>query len=160
MKRDDTHNSHATSFTVVNALSENDYDLLLKQIFADIKSTRISLARRMNSSIIQLYWNIGRQLSERKIDEGYGSAIINRLSADLKKEFPQMGFSPRNLWNMKQFYDTFSASDQKLQQLVAVLPWGHNVLLMNKLSSQEEMFYEAMPLSVWRNTSSTFPNKK
>ena len=68
----------------------------------------------------------------------YGSAIINRLSVDLKSEFPNMGFSPRNLWNMKQFYDTFSIADQKLQQLVAVLPWGHNVLLMNRLSSKEE----------------------
>ena len=65
-----------------------------------------------------------------------------------------MGFSPRNLWNMKQFYDTFSASDQKLQQLVAVLPWGHNVLLMNKLSSQEEILYyanEAVKLGWSRN---------
>lgn len=154
MKNDNKKNLPSSTHSFANILSEKDYYLLLDHIFADIKSTRISLARRMNSSVIQLYWNIGRQLSERKIDEGYGSAIINRLSADLKKEFPQMGFSPRNLWNMKQFYDTFSASDQKLQQLVAVLPWGHNVLLMNKLSSQEEILYyanEAVKLGWSRN---------
>lgn len=135
-------------------LNEEEYHTLLNQLFADIKNTKISMARRMNSTIIQLYWNIGKHLSERKIEEGYGSAVIKRLSSDLKAEFPNMGFSPRNLWNMKQFYDTFSLTDQKLQQLVAVLPWGHNLLLMNKLSTQEEMMYyakEAVTLGWSRN---------
>lgn len=128
---------------VAQLLTDDEYKSLLEGLFADIKSTRISIARRMNSSVMQLYWNIGRQLSERKIDEGYGSAIINRLSADLKKEFPQMGFSARNLWDMKRLYERFSLADEKLRQLVAVLPWGHNLLLMNKLSSQEEILYYA-----------------
>lgn len=132
-----------TADSIVHTLSEDDYKLLLEHVAADVKSTRISIARRINGSIMQLYWKIGHQLSERKVDEKYGSAIIKRLSADLKSEFPNMGFSPRNLWNMKQFYDTFSASDQKLQQLVAVLPWGHNILLMNRLSSYEEISYYA-----------------
>ena len=154
MKKEKMTHTATIKTTIATTLSEEDYKLLFERLAADIKSTRISVARRINSSIMQLYWNIGQQLSERKIEEGYGSAIINRLSADLKKEFPQMGFSPRNLWNMKQFYDTFSSFDQKLQQLVAVLPWGHNILLMNKLSSQEEIFYyanEAVRLGWTRN---------
>lgn len=149
-----TISTSAVSDSIACKLSEDDYKLLLDHLSADIKSTRISIARRINGSVIQLYWNIGKQLSERKLEEGYGSAIINRLSVDLKSEFPNMGFSPRNLWDMKRFYERFSLADEKLRQLVAVLPWGHNLLLMNKLSSKEEIAYyanEAVKLGWSRN---------
>lgn len=128
---------------ILPSLSDGDYRQLLNELRTSITGTRISLARRINDAMMQLYWNIGKAISARKIEEGYGAAVINRLSADLKNEFPEMGFSARNLWNMKQFYECFSTANQKLQQLVAVLPWGHNLLLMNKLSSQEEMTYYA-----------------
>jgi hypothetical protein len=48
---------------------------------------------------------------------------VNRLSVDLKAEFPDLGLSPRNLWNMKRFFERYSKSDLKLQRCVAVLPW-------------------------------------
>ena len=51
---------------------------------------------------------------------------------DLKDSFPDMGLSPRNLWNMKLFYERYAESDKKLLQAVAVLQWGHNLLLINK----------------------------
>ena len=136
------------------ALSDNDYRLLLNDLRTNITSTRISLARRINESMMQMYWNIGKTISERKLEEGYGASVINRLSVDLKNEFPNMGFSARNLWDMKRFYERFSLADQKLRQLVAVLPWGHNLLLMNKLSSNEEIEYyaeEAVKLGWSRN---------
>ena len=137
-----------------SAISDEDYKSLLNEIVDNIKSTRISLARRVNNTIMQMYWNMGKSMSERKLEEGYGAAVIKRLSADLRHEYPGMGFSPRNLWNMKQFYDTFSSADEKLQQLVAVLPWGHNLLLMNKLQSLDEIYYyanEAVNLGWSRN---------
>ncbi len=65
-----------------------------------------------------------------------------------------MGFSERNLWDMTRFYNTFSVADQKLRQLVAVLPWGHILLLMNKLDSLDAMQYyaeEAVKLGWTRN---------
>ena len=46
-----------------------------------------------------------------------------------------MGLSPRNLWNMKRFYERYYQADTKLQQLVAVLPWGHNLVLINHLTT-------------------------
>lgn len=143
MMKEDFNLTPTTADSIEHTLSEDDYKLLLEHLAADIKSTRISIARRINGSVMQLYWKIGQQLSERTVAEGYGSAIIKRLSADLKAEFPNMGFSPRNLWDMKRFYERFSATDQKLQQLVAVLPWGHNLLLMNKLSSPDAILYYA-----------------
>ena len=95
---------------------------MLNELCTSIVSMRISIARRINDGVMQLYWNIGKSISERKINEGYGSAVIKRLSVDLEKEFPEMGFSER--WNMLRFYNTFSVADPKLQQLVAILPRG------------------------------------
>ena len=128
---------------ILKQLADTDYKSLLEELCKNIKGTRISVARRINEGILHLYWNIGKSISERKISEGYGSAVIKRLSVDLKKEFPDMGLSERNLWNMLSFYNTFSVADQKLQQLVAVLPWGHILLLMNKLDSLDAMRYYA-----------------
>ena len=99
-----------------------NYRGILHQIIAEIKSTRIVIANRINNSMIEMYWNIGRHLSEKGIAEGYGSGVVNRLSADLKTEFPNMGgFSPRNLWDMKRFYDFYSQDIIKEQQPTAVL---------------------------------------
>lgn len=74
--------------------------------------------------------------------EGCGSGVVNQLSVDLKLEFPDMGLSPRNLWNMKRFFERYHLADAKLLQLVAVLPWGHNLLLLDKVVSMKaERFY-------------------
>jgi predicted nuclease of restriction endonuclease-like (RecB) superfamily len=64
------------------------------------------------------------------------------LSVDLLQEFPETaGFSPRNLWDMKRFYEFYVLADEKLRQLVAVLPWKHNLLIMSKVNSIEEAKY-------------------
>ncbi len=69
-----------------------------------------------------MYWNSGKLLSERKIENGLGAGVVNRLSADLKSEFPDMGLSSLNLWNMKRFYERYKDAPPKLRQSVAVLP--------------------------------------
>jgi predicted nuclease of restriction endonuclease-like (RecB) superfamily len=119
------------------------YNEILHQILAEIRSARIVVAKQINSTVIQTYWNIGKLLSERQVAEGYGSAVVEKLSTDLKAEFPNMGLSPRNLWDMKRFYERYYLADQKLRQAVAVLPWGHNLLIMNKTNSEEEALYYA-----------------
>ena len=68
--------------------------------------------------------------------------MVKRLSKDLETQYPKMGLSPRNLWNMKRFYDLYKGEDTKLLQAVAVLPWGHNLLLIDKrLNSKQVAFY-------------------
>lgn len=54
-----------------------------------------------------------------------------------------MGLSLRNLWNMKHSYERYAAADSKLRQAVAVSPWGHNLLILNKLSNEEEILFYA-----------------
>lgn len=81
-------------------------------------------------------------LFEKNIESQYGSGIVNRLSVDLKEQFPDMGLSPRNLWYMKRFYERYYQEDIKLQRSVAVLPWRHNILLLDKISNPlEAEFY-------------------
>ena len=67
---------------------------------------------------------------------------MERLSTDLKERYPKMGVSARQLWNMKKFYLRYADSDSKLLQAVAVLPWSHNLLLINKgLNDSETLYY-------------------
>ncbi len=127
----------------VNNVTETEYAELLRVAKLQIHSTRNALAFQLNSSVCSSYWSLGKLLHERKIEGGYGSNVINRLSIDLKDEFPDMGLSPRNLWNMKLFFERYQYSDKKLLQAVAVLPWGHNLLLINKKLSDDEVFYYA-----------------
>lgn len=54
-----------------------------------------------------------------------------------------MGLSPRNLWDMKRFYEQYKNADPKLRQLVAVLPWKHNLLILSKVSSNDEALFYA-----------------
>ena len=92
--------------------------------------------------VISSHWEIGKLLEERKLDSKHGDQIVKRLSVDLKGRYPNMGLSPRNLWDMKRFYLRYYQEDIKLRQAVAVLPWGHNLLLLNNdLSSEHILFY-------------------
>lgn len=120
-----------------------EYREILQRAVAVIDDTRITIARQVNISVSSAYWELGKLLHERKLESTHGSSVVEKLSADLKERYPQMGFSPRNLWNMKSFYLRYCDSDAKLQQAVALLPWGHNLLLMNKKKNDAEVLFYA-----------------
>lgn len=138
----------------MSELDSIQYNQILKQVVSEIKNTRMVLAQRVNTTVVQLYWNIGKLLSEKKIVEGYGKSVVERLAVDLKFEFPDYGFSPRYLWEMKRFFETFETADEKLKQAVSVLPWGHTILLMQKVKDLEAVYYyatQAMQMGWTRN---------
>jgi predicted nuclease of restriction endonuclease-like (RecB) superfamily len=123
----------------MNEETNISYNQILRQIIAEIKSARIIVAKHVNVSVIQMYWNIGKRLSEEELEKGYGAGVVERLSVDLKNEFPDTtGFSPRNLWDMKRFYEFYNTGDKKLPQAVAVLPWGHHRLILSKIKNRKE----------------------
>ena len=129
-------------------IGEYDYNDILQQAVAEIRSGRAKTARQLNVALIGVYWNLGRMLVERKLDSKHGSGVVKRLASDLTHQFPDMGFSVRNMWYMKRFYLRFSAEDPKLQQAVALLPWGHIILLLEKgLDSRRTAFYAAETVS-------------
>ena len=118
-----------------------DYEEMLLQAINHIRDGRNYLAKQISSTISSVYWNIGKLLFDRHLEEGYGSGVVKQLSIDLKREFPDMGLSPRNLWYMKRFYERYYQADTKLQRSVAVLPWRHNVLLLDKQVSDEKVIF-------------------
>ncbi len=123
-------------------INNEDYNEILHQAVNQIKIARSSVAKQINSIANSVYWNLGKLLFERQLEEGYGSGVVKQLSIDLKNEFPDMGLSSRNLWNMKRYYERYYQEDTKLLRAVAVLPWGHNLLLLDKIqSSKEVQFY-------------------
>ena len=84
---------------------------------------------QVNTEFITLYWNIGRIIRDRQTTEGWGAKVVERLSSDLRREFPHMtGLSPTNLKYMLQFADTFS--EAIVQQVVGHLAWDHVTVLL------------------------------
>jgi predicted nuclease of restriction endonuclease-like (RecB) superfamily len=125
-----------------NELKHEQYSEMLQQIITEIKTTRIVIAQKVNSTMMQMYWNIGKRLSIEKLEKGYGNSVVKRLSFDLQQEFPNTtGFSPRNLWNMKKFYEFYALADKKVQRSVALLPWRHSLLIISKVKSLAEAKY-------------------
>lgn len=121
---------------------EKDYQELLHETIAVIESSRTHIAKQINMHVISSYWEIGKLLEERKLDSKHGDQIVKRLSVDLKERYPNMGLSPRNLWDMKRFYLRYYQEDTKLRRSVAVLPWRHNLLLLRyDLSAEHVLFY-------------------
>ncbi len=104
-------------------INQSEYSVILQQAVAEIRNARTLIAKQINSTTNSVYWNLGKLLFEKQLEGGYGSGVVKQLSIDLKSEFPDMGLSPRNLWNMKRFYERYYQADIKLLQSVAVLPW-------------------------------------
>ena len=128
--------------TVSRTFNEEEYNELLRQAVAVIETSRLHIAKQLNTVAMSSYWEIGKLLEECKLDSKHGDGVVERLSVDLKAKYPDMGLSPRNLWDMKRFYLRYNDCDTKLRQAVAVLPWGHNLLLMSyDLASEHVVFY-------------------
>jgi predicted nuclease of restriction endonuclease-like (RecB) superfamily len=105
----------------------------LRDVKTQVMQSRINAARVVNRALVGLYWELGRLIVERQESLGWGQAVVERLSADLRAEFPGMtGFSPRNLWDIKRLYETYANAPEKLRQLVAEIPWGHNILILQR----------------------------
>lgn len=121
----------------------NDYSGILRQAVAVIEHARTEIARQMNGNVSSAYWEIGKILHDRKIESGYGESVVKRLSTDLKERYPKMGVSPRQLWNMKKFYERYAGHDGKVLRSVALLPWSHNLLLLSKGLDDEATVYYA-----------------
>jgi len=113
------------------------YIELLDALKARIQAAQTRAALAANHELIQLYCDIGKEITDCQERDGWGSSIIKRIAHDLQVAFPGVsGFSPRNLWDMRRFYLTV-CQDEILRQVVAVLPWGHILLLLNALEDNE-----------------------
>ena len=124
------------------AVVSQAYEQLLLDIKERIRNAQIRAAVSVNRELILLYWEIGREILEREAREQWGAKVIERLAADLRAAFPdQQGFSPRNLKYMKRFAEEWPQCSI-VQQLAAQLPWGHHMLLLDRVQEPDErLFY-------------------
>lgn len=108
---------------------------------ADLKGRIHSAQQRatlaVNRELVLLYWQIGRDILQRQAAQGWGAKVIDRLAQDLRAAFPEMkGFSPRNLKYMRAFAESWP-DPVFVQEVLAQLPWYHQLALLDKLPGPE-----------------------
>jgi len=136
--------------------SPSTYPEFLSQVKQRIRQGQMRAALAANAELIRLYWDIGRMLDEQQQRKGWGAAVIPRLARDIRNELPEIkGFSERNIKLMVQFYHEYPSlfsigqppvaqlsgteasrpdeAKEKVQRLVAQLPWAHNIILIQKV---------------------------
>lgn len=119
------------------------YALFLKKIKERILSSQLKAASAVNRELIALYWEIGGSIYQKQKNDGWGAKTIEKLAGDLKSAFPAMkGFSRTNISYMVQFAREYQGIEI-VQQPVGQIPWGHNVLLIQKLKSLDERLWYA-----------------
>jgi predicted nuclease of restriction endonuclease-like (RecB) superfamily len=147
-----------------------EYASWLKALKAKIRSVQIKAALAASRELILFYWELGEDISRKLAENNWGAKVIDHLSSDLQKEFPGIqGFSRRNLYYAKKFYEFFHelpVSDRFvprvgaqitpaklprneaqtapaiLHQFVGQLPWSHIKVILDKISNHAEaLFY-------------------
>ena len=126
----------------LSGMSDSYLDFI-EAIKKEIENQRLKVVLNANSSMICLYWNIGKAILQKQEEEGWGAKVIDRMAKDLKDAFPDMsGFSPRNIKYMRKFAECWP-DFEIVQQVVAQIPWRTNMKLMDKLNTQEERLWYA-----------------
>lgn len=139
-------------------IKDKAYLLWIAELKKKVRSAQIKAAITVNKELILFYWDMGMMLSEKIKSSNWGDKILANVSQEMKSEFPEMaGLSERNLKYCRQFYEFYSHSmgQQAVaqsstetdniefrQQLVAQIPWGHNILIFSKSKNIENaLFY-------------------
>ncbi|HON08303.1 MAG TPA: PDDEXK nuclease domain-containing protein [Verrucomicrobiota bacterium] len=119
----------------------SNYLRTLEELKGKIRKAQYRAALSVNSEMTLLYWDIGWTILRQQKGKGWGAKVIDRLAYDLKKAFPNMkGFSSRNLKYMRALADAYS-DKQIVQQLVAQIPWGHNVRILDYVKNHQERLW-------------------
>jgi predicted nuclease of restriction endonuclease-like (RecB) superfamily len=123
----------------------SDYAELLAVVKRRVREAQYQALRVVNKEMITLYWDIGQLIAERQAGKTWGKAVVERLAADLRLEFPGVrGFSVQNLWYMRQFFLAYSGNE-KLQPLVGEISWAKNLVIMSRCKEPTEReFYLKM----------------
>ncbi len=121
---------------------EKAYKPFLKEILIKIQKARYEMLKTVSYETVNLYWNIGKDISQKVEQEKWGKSIVEQLAKDLQTEFPGVrGFSASNIWRMKNLYEAY-AEDEKLAPLVREIGWTQNCIIIEKCKDElEREFY-------------------
>ena len=115
------------------------YEEFLNDLKQRIRSAQIKVSLAVNSELITLYWDIGKDIVEKQEAAGWGDAVLDRLGHDLTSAFPGIqGFSRTNLYRMRALYLAWRHQSEFVPQLVGQIPWGHNQILIEKVKATTE----------------------
>lgn len=104
-----------------------------------IRATRNQVLNLANKALVDLYWNIGKYISGKVAKSEWGDSVIEQLAKHIARTEPDLkGFSDKNLWRMKQFYELYSSADEKLSALLREIGWTNNLTIMSRSKSAEE----------------------
>lgn len=119
---------------------DDDYINVIIEIKNKVKAAQLKAATAVNAELVLLYWEIGQKILEKQSQRGWGSKVIDTLSKDLIKSFPNMkGFSPRNLKYMRAFAEEYEK--EIVQELLAQITWYHNITALEKVKSRQERIW-------------------
>lgn len=137
-------------------LVPKEYEAFLVELKERIRTAQLRAAVAANRVLIELYWQIGRDIVERQKVHGWGNAVLDRLGEDLQKAFPGLsGFSRTNLYRMRAFYLAYrddpefvpqpvgQMAESGVPEAVAAIPWGHNVVLVEQIKNPAERLWYA-----------------
>ena len=116
-------------------MNTTEYLSIIENIKREINAAQYRAAVHVNADMLLLYYDIGCVINEHKT---WGSKFIDNLAADIRLAFPKSkGYSVRNLKYMAKFAETY-AEREFVQQVVAQIPWGHNIVILDKVNNLEE----------------------
>lgn len=119
----------------------SDYQAFLQTIKTRVQHAQLKALVAVNRELILLYWQIGRAILERQKERGWGAKVIDQLSKDLHKAFPEMrGFSQRNLKYMRAFAAAYP-DEAFVQQVAAQMAWFHHCVLLDKVKDDHERLW-------------------
>ena len=132
------------------AVPPEGYAAWLGDLKGRIRAARLRTALHVNTELVTLYWQIGRDILERQSTKGWGGRVVEQLARDLRAEFPDSrGFSRANLLYMRAFADAWP-DQQIVQQVVGRLPWGQNIELLGVKDPTARLWYaEAAVAQGW-----------
>jgi len=121
-----------------------NYKNTLEEIKGKIYQAKNRAMQKVNKELVSLYWEIGKTITEKTEKEGWGKSTVQKLAKDLDIEFPGIrGFSQRNLWNMKNFFEEYK-ENIKLQSVIAEIGWTHHLFILRLKTDKEKEFYMMM----------------
>jgi predicted nuclease of restriction endonuclease-like (RecB) superfamily len=142
-KKKDTKLKPVIKTKMPSEIISRGYKEFLEDLKARIRSAQIKAVISVNQELIKLYWEVGTFVHKRQLEEGWGAKTIEKLSRDLKSDFPDMkGFSPRNIQFMVQFAKEYPDAEI-VKQLVSQIPWGHNILLLQRVDNVDARIWYA-----------------
>uniref|UniRef100_UPI004047ADF8 PDDEXK nuclease domain-containing protein n=1 Tax=Aliarcobacter sp. TaxID=2321116 RepID=UPI004047ADF8 len=120
-----------------NQIINKDFQTVLSQI----QNAKQKAYSSVNTILIELYWEIGKYISTKTTQENWGKGVVKELATFLKEKDPtSKGFGDKNLWLMKQFFETYK-EDEKLYTLCREISWSNNRRIMSLQTIEEREFY-------------------